>query len=628
MLVKNWLKRGLSVIISTAMLVMMLTSVTALADNNYEITDNVFTDTMKDTSNMYSYSDGQTGWGVVKRTTTTDRTGYVAGYEGQEKTWTVPVDNINVCYKAGGGKKFTEVTFYIWINNDVWKNNLYPIIKVKADAASASEFETVSDAAWTSVQYDGEGTGWYRLAKCTVYCPEGVDMARFEFRKGVEANMTILHKAEFKLGCEAEKFYDDCSSLDNVFLTKNLQVISDVVGSGEYNNGGHMIGLQTEADYEAIYKIPEGRSLKSLWLEYSVQDNVQPNIAVSADGKNFNECTVSRKEHGKAGTAGDAQWADVTTIDYTPTENNVRFIKIYGNARTYQFYIRKVCIMTAGGEIDSYVVNDDLSGTAADMYEVSNFVPYISINKTEAGQLADTTNTLTFHDSDMLAVKDVNKEAYIIYKAAEGRTFTDVDVTQLTRDEGVPVTISASKDGIKYDEITNIESDLNFIGVGNTIDAGWNKKFKKTATLNQADGYSYVKLSLDIVSEGVPMIKNSKCLKLSSVSLKTANALSLYKKDGEVETNLNGKPESGNLFAKVSYTPKDGETKMYAIIALKEGDRLINAAVNSYDNATGTTEFVTPVLANCTINANTVVEVYLWNVTDNNLVPVMEKAMF
>ena len=61
MLVKNLLKRGLSVLICAAMLAVMFTSVTALADG-YEITDSTFTDELENTEYLYSYPDGSDAW--------------------------------------------------------------------------------------------------------------------------------------------------------------------------------------------------------------------------------------------------------------------------------------------------------------------------------------------------------------------------------------------------------------------------------------------------------------------------------------------------------------------------------------------------------------------------------------
>ena len=642
MLVKNLLKRGLSVLICAAMLAVMFTSVTALADG-YEITQSTFTDELNNTEYLYSYPDGSEncgGWKLTQRNEEfTDNgkpvnvNGYKVTYNDQINNWSIP-EYVNITYKAGGNKKFTKATFTIWINDSLAKKELFPIVKEKK-ADADSEFETVSGVEWKTLITGTEtGTKWLSKAECTVYFPEGAVEAGLGFKlvndAGVGSSDFIFDKAEFMTGNEAKKFYDDCSSLDNMWLVKNLKADSDVVGEGDYNNNGHMIGVQKEnKPYEAIYKMPEGRKLTYLSMEYSVQDSQEPKIEFSSDGVSFTDSTLKGVGSNKAGTAGDAKWADVKTVTYTPSESdNIQFIKISGKTPgNYQFYLRKVCIMSEGGEIDSKVVDDDLSGGTAERYSVSNFVPYNLINKDEAGQIANKTNALTFHDKDLLAVKDVKKDAYITYKASEGRVFTGIDLNQLTRDGGGNIKVWASKDGNNFDNIGVTNNDLGFIGGENNssnIDAGWNKLINTKAAFTKQDGYTYIKLI-----QPASTLSNSNWFKLSNVKLTISSAYSLFKKDGETETDLNGKAENGeNLFGKIYYTPKSGETKFYAIIALKENGIIKNIGLNNFENVTSDKKvFETPVLENCDIKDNTVVEVYLFN--NDSLKPVLsEKGEF
>lgn len=439
--------------------------------------------------------------------------------------------------------------------------------------------------------------------------------------------------------CEAKKFYDDCNSLDNMWSYKELQVVDDKSGEVNYNNGGKMIGMTGDwAAWEAVYKVPNGRNFKSAFFEISRQNDElkKPKIAYSVDGINYTDFTFSWNNTDTSpspGSANNAGWSKIWTADVPVPQgvNDIKFIKLYygdeGNKlRQYQFYLRKVCIMSEGGEIDSEVVDDDLSGGTAERYSVSNFVPYNLINKDEAGQIANTTNALTFHDKDLLAVKDVTKDAYIIYKASEGRMFTGIDLTQLTRDNGGNIKVQASKDGNNFSEINVTDKDLNFIGGENNsskIDAGWNKLFNTKAAFTKQDGYTYIKLI-----QPASTLSKSNCFKLSNVKL-TISSYSLFKKDGGTVTNLNGKAENGNLFGKIYYTPKDGETEFYTIIALKENGIIKNIELKNITGVTSATNvFETPEL-NCEINDNTVVEVYLFNMTDGSLKPVLsEKGEF
>lgn len=462
MLVKNLLKRGLSVLICAAMLAVMFTSVTALADNNYEITTRTFTDDLNNTDYLHSYPNNPDDWHLTPNDENfkddgNPVTGYKVNCKDGDTQWSIP-SKVNITYKAGGNKKFTKATFTIWINNDSAKAGDFPIVKAKTN----SGFETVSNVTWDTITEASPDTGWFRKSECTVYFPEGAVEAGLGFNGNLKIFAFIFDKAEFMTGNEVIKLNDDCSSLDNMWLVKNL----DVVNETDYNNGGHMIGAQKAKPYpyEAIYKMPEGRKLTYLSMEYSVQNSWEnhsrePKIAFSSDGVNFTDSDlqgVLKKDN--AGPEGsNAWWAKVKTVTYTPSKSeNIQFIKIYGNnlENTYEFYLRNVNLA-----ISSY---------------------------------------------------------------------------------------------------------------------------------------------------------------------------SLFKKDGVTETNLNGKAESGNLFGKIYYTPKDGETKFYAIIALKENGIIKNIGLNNFENVTSDKKvFETPVLKSCEINDNTVVEVYLFNMTNDSLKPVLsEKGEF
>ena len=459
MLVKNLLKRGLSVLICAAMLAVMFTSVTALADN-YEITDGTFTDDLSTTEFLYSYPNDPQYWKLTPNTDLKENGETVSGYKvlcgGVINNWDIPNDKA-IIYKAGENKKFTKATFTIWINVDSAKAGNFPIVKAKANADS--ELETVSNVTWDTLTEASADTDWYRKSECMVYFPEGAVIAGLGFNGHLKDHAFIFDKAEFMIGNEVTKLNDDCSSLGNMWLAKNL----DVVNETDYNNNGHMIGAQKVKPYEAIYKMPEGRKLTYLSMEYSVQNSWEghsrePKIAFSSDGVNFTDSALEGVlKNDKAGTAGNAQWAKVKTVTYTPSESdNIQFIKIYGDnlEYTYEFYLRKVNLA------------------------ISNY--------------------------------------------------------------------------------------------------------------------------------------------------------SLFKKDGGTVTNLNGKAENGNLFGKIYYTPKDGETEFYTIIALKENGIIKNIELKNITGVTSATNvFETPELKNCVINDNTVVEVYLFNMTDGSLKPVLsEKGEF
>lgn len=466
MLVKNLLKRGLSVLICAAMLAVMFTSVTALADN-YEITDSTFTDDLSTTEFLYSYPNDPQYWKLTPNTDLKENGETVSGYKvlcgGVINNWDIPNDK-DIIYKAGENKKFTKATFTIWINVDSAKAGNFPIVKAKANADS--EFETVS-ATWDTLTEASADTDWYRKSECTVYFPEGAVIAGLGFNGHLKDHAFIFDKAEFMIGNEVTNLDDKCSSLDNMWSYKQLQVVDDKSGEVNYNNGGKMIGMTGDwAEWEAVYKVPDGRNFKSAFFEISRQNDEgkEPKIAYSVDGINYTNFTFSWNKTDTSpspGSQNNAGWSKIWTADVSVPKdaNNIKFIKLYygdeGNKlRQYQFYLRKV----------------------------------------------------------NLAIS-----SYSLFKEVDGN-----------------------------------------------------------------------------------------------------------------KTNLNGKAENGNLFGKIYYTPKDGETEFYTIIALKENGIIKNIELKNITGVTSATnEFETPVLENCAINDNTVVEVYLFNMTDGSLKPVLsEKGEF
>ena len=139
-------------------------------------------------------------------------------------------------------------------------------------------------------------TDWYRKSECTVYFPEGAVIAGLGFNGHLKDHAFIFDKAEFMIGNEVTNLDDKCSSLDNMWSYKELQVVDDKIGEADYNNGGKMMGMTGDwAEWEAVYKVPDGRNFKSAFFEISRQDDdgKEPKIAYSVDGINYTNFTFS-----------------------------------------------------------------------------------------------------------------------------------------------------------------------------------------------------------------------------------------------------------------------------------------------------------------------------------------------
>ena len=90
-------------------------------------------------------------------------------------------------------------------------------------------------------------------------------------------------------------------------------------------------------------------------------------------------------------------------------------------------------------------------------------------------------------------------------------------------------------------------------------------------------------------------------------------------------TDLNGTVENGNLMGDVTFNNLDSGSKtVYAMAVLKDGDIVVNAAVKPHTlTQTGVVTLDTGILEDCTIGENTTFEIYLFDVTDDGLTPIL-----
>ncbi len=336
-------------------------------------------------------------------------------------------------------------------------------------------------------------------------------------------------------GAEMLKYYNNGSTLDDAWSYSNLQVMDDVIGTANYNNGGKMIGLPTAGEFDVVYKVPEGRSFESFFTEISTQNiNDAVKIAYSEDGISFTDFDFkwtqgSRPQPTNDGTNAYYSWKWSTMVT-APEGIDVKFIKIYYNVtRAYEFFLRKVSMLTGGSAVSGNVT-DSMSGAEKLNYEISNFMPYdlycYNNNRTEASEIA--TKKDKFGDSDLLVVRDLTKEAYVTYKAADGQVFTSVQVDQIIRDSGandVNIKVSASKDGVVYDDITPTKTSNGYIHSSTASGAPgacWNAHWVLKASFNRMTGYKFIKLTQPANAVAHPTNgPSANIYKLASVALTT-----------------------------------------------------------------------------------------------------------
>jgi len=570
------LKKVLSICLCAFMICsMMFSAGVSAADEVYEITDAVFTDDLTSMDYMYSYPSPADNWHLELLTefkeegagTAITAVGYKCG--DANDNWVIPSsDWCNIFYKAGEkdgyDKKFTKAEFVVWINSETYDAGRTPVIKVK-DSKNGT-VSVVKDVVWTKTANQQKKYDWNCQLAATVTFDKGAEFVGLGFdtdtttiAKTITARYFYLDKVTLYTGVEATKYYNDGSTLENAWSYKNLSVVDDVIGAADYKNGGKMISpVAAYNDCEVVYKVPEGRNFKSFFTEISMKDLTEDylaSIAYSEDGIAFTDFdfvwnkigTVSGNNPNYGTNNADWTWKYNATVS-VPENAVVKFVKVYKGKEQLspvtKFLIRKSVLLTEGNVV-SENVSDSLSGNEGYLYEISNFIAYDALNMTEAKSIA--TETDLYNDSDLLAVDKLDEDAYIIYKAADGKVFTDFEVKQLTRDNGaniIDIEISASKDGEVYKEITPTISNNKYINstTTGTVPTGtWNRLRVATGSFAKADGYKYIKLEQPanavIDTDGYA---KANCFKLSNVALTVKDSLeNTTVAPGFVETFVN-----------------------------------------------------------------------------------------
>ncbi len=552
------LKRLISICLCTFMLCSMIFVPEVSADTLYEVEDLVFTDDLTSMDYMYSYPSAADDWHLVPLTefkgsgagTAITAVGYQCG-ETANQSWGIP-NSCVIWYKAGKtngvDRKFTKAEFVVWINNDTFAAGRTPVLKVKD--SENGEVTNLTNVVWSKTTNASESTHWNCQITGMVTLPEsaafvglGFDTDTTTITPVVNDTYFYLDKVVLQKGAEMSTYYSDGSTLDDAWSYTRLDVEEDVIGAANYNNGGYMIcPTETYKSSEVIYKVPEGRSFKSFSTEISSQfsslDN-RPKIAYSEDGITYKDFTFEWIQGSRPSSVdgNNAYWSWRFLATVTAPENtNIKFIKIHQDgtelSNVAKLCIRKVSLITAGGEISGNVT-DNMSGVENYNYDISNLMPYAlfcdnSINdntKKEAVEIA--TQTDNFKDSDLLVVNDTAKDAYVIYKAADDKVFTSVEIDEVIRDANpvINIKILASNDGDDYDEIEVTSTRIGFISntdanAGTVLSAAWNSHYATKVSFDRiTSGYKYIKLAYP-----TPNVTSANNYKLASVALTTAAA--------------------------------------------------------------------------------------------------------
>lgn len=178
--------------------------------------------------------------------------------------------------------------------------------------------------------------------------------------------------------------------------------------------------------------------------------------------------------------------------------------------------------VTANNDGEKPVINEDKLVDELEnkthMYECENFKPYSEISP---------DNAALFDDKTLMSFETKGKEAYIIYKAAESRSFKSLYIENYTRDGGKNADVLVSSDGVKYRSLEPVWKKLGSGGNG-ANDAGWSDRKAYAVNFSEENNVRFIKIFK--TGEGYPQK-----YKIGNVTFETYDMLKGCVPDGSYE---------------------------------------------------------------------------------------------
>lgn len=306
----------------------------------------------------------------------------------------------------------------------------------------------------------------------------------------------------------SDTYTDDMSNNDGKFECVNFSSYADFSPSEIANFDDKTILSFTAANKEAYvtYAVAGTRVFTNITaVGYTRDGGRNAVVQYSTDGITYTDvdsAIISWKKVGAGGSGqNDAGWSDKNRIEVSfGADEGIKYIRVYKapESRQGKFKLGDITLTSTdpyalkpdpeipenyGAEIDTDSITDDLDTTDY-LFDSVNFKSYTETNP---------DNAALFTDSSLMSFAETGKEAYFIYKAADGRVFTEVKVENYTRDGGVNAEIYVSSDGWTY---TNLNAEWKHVGAGGSgaNDAGWSDKNITEKTISTEKNIRFVKV--------------------------------------------------------------------------------------------------------------------------------------
>ena len=520
------LKRVMAMVLSVCMVAALFTAVSAeeTVVGGNQLTKSL-TDECADLSKVWS----------VKNIETADENKAPLNidlYGDKTALWlTEPGKAAEIVYRAADEKSFNSIYLEVSSGAEI----KWPSIEYSSDgteyqtliAESDNKWDAPDVLGWTRLFNSNENNGWQKVFKITVTVPENAEYIRIS--AGVDAkreyqNSLIFRRIELGVrGYVSSSLTDDFTTLDNVYSMTNFE-LKNAINQGDVITNTKLSGSTAEPKTtntlimskhtekaELVYCAADNKRFTSVDVDFWRQNNVKfPEIAYSENGSDW---TVSIPATNSVAWGNDTYWS----LPQSPNDTN-NWIAVHNNIQKDMFGAKFVKITfpkdTVGYDnerVNARIIN--ISLTVANMisesltenfetldnaYSVTNFEKAAAVN--QGGVITNAKlsgSTAEAKEINTLIMSKHTEKAEIVYRAADSKQFTSIDMNFWRQDNVMFPEIAYSENGSDWTPI---------VYASNSAEAG-NNGWSLTQSPNGTNNWIAVHNNIQKNVSGAKLIK-------------------------------------------------------------------------------------------------------------------------
>ncbi len=473
------LKRVMAMVLSVCMIAALFTAVSAeeTVVGGNQLTKSL-TDECADLSKVWS----------VKNIETADENKAPLNidlYGDKTALWlTEPGKAAEIVYRAADEKSFSSIYLEVsscaeikWPSIEYSTNGTAYQTLVKE---SDRNWDAPSTLGWTRLFNSDKNNGWQKAFKITADVPEGTKYVRIsasaDEKRGNNDNLMFRKVTLGVRGLISENLTDDFTTFDNVYSMTNFELKNAINQGGAITNAelsgntaepkdiNTLIMSKHTEKAELVYRAADNKQFVSFGMSFWRQDNVKfPEIAYSKNGQ---EWTTLIEATDSAVFGNDTYWPLTQSPNGTNNwiavhENKLKdisgakFVKITFPAGTVGYDNKRVNARIVNTSFTvANLISENFTDDFTDLdkaYAMTNFEKATAINQGGVITNAELSgNTAEPKTINTLIMSKHTEKAEIVYRAADSKQFTSIDMNFWRQDNVKFPEIAYSEDGQEW----------------------------------------------------------------------------------------------------------------------------------------------------------------------------------